>query len=93
MKGANSLIGSLGLSCRYKRLLSFRGCSGQPSTEYFFPHRTLFQFMFPQRPASWAAGCAGPLVSECVSPGKTLKKTLGWKNEMKKTAKLLLSTC
>ncbi len=39
-KGTNergsSLVGSLGSSCRYKRLLSCLGCSGQPSTKYFF---------------------------------------------------------
>jgi hypothetical protein len=27
-------------------------CSSRPSTKYFFPHRTLFQFICPYRPAS-----------------------------------------
>jgi hypothetical protein len=30
------LIGSLGLSCRYNRFLSFLGCSSRPSATYFF---------------------------------------------------------
>jgi hypothetical protein len=55
-----------------KSLLSCLGCSGQPCTKYFFPHRTLFRFMCPHRPATWAvhwAGSrAGPPVSECVFP-------------------------
>ncbi len=50
------------------------GCSGQPSTKYFFPQRTLFKFMCPYRPASWAGSHAGPPVSECVSPWVNLPK-------------------
>ncbi len=38
----------------------------------FFPHHTLFQFMCPHRPATWAGSRAGPPVSKCVSPGGTL---------------------
>jgi hypothetical protein len=34
----------------------------------FFPHRTLFKFMCPHRPATLAGSRAGPPVSECVSP-------------------------
>jgi hypothetical protein len=30
------LVGFLGLLCQYKRILSSLGCSGQPSTKYFF---------------------------------------------------------
>jgi hypothetical protein len=36
------------------------------STQYkifFFPHRTLFQFMCPHRPAAWAGNLPGPPVS------------------------------
>jgi hypothetical protein len=33
--------------CRYNRFLSSLGCSSRASTKYFFPHRTLFQFIFP----------------------------------------------
>ncbi len=36
MKGVLPWLVHLGLSCRYKRLLSCLGCSGQPSTKYFF---------------------------------------------------------
>ncbi len=32
-----SLVGSLGLSCRYKGPLFCLGCSSRPSTKYFFP--------------------------------------------------------
>ncbi len=35
---------------------------------FFFPRRTLFQFMCLYRPATWAGSRAGPPVSECVSP-------------------------
>jgi hypothetical protein len=35
-----SSVGSLGLSCRYKRFLFCLGCSNRPSTNYFF-HRTV----------------------------------------------------
>ncbi len=34
------LVGSLGLSCMYKRFLFCLGCSNRPSAKYFFPHRT-----------------------------------------------------
>ncbi len=44
-----------------------------------FPHRTLFQFMCPHRPANWAGSRAGPPVSECVSPkGVGPSTTLAW---------------
>ncbi len=39
----------------YTRLLSCLGCSGQTGTKYFFPLRTLFQFICPHRPATWRA--------------------------------------
>jgi hypothetical protein len=42
--------------------------SGQLSTNYFFPHRTLFKFMCPpHRLAIWAGSRAGHPVSEYVS--------------------------
>jgi hypothetical protein len=63
-----SVVGSLGLSFRFKRLLSCLGCSGQPSKKYFFPHSTPFPFMCPHRPATWAGSRAGPPVSEYESP-------------------------
>ncbi len=43
------------------RHLSCLGCSCRPSTKYFFPHRTLFQFICPYRPVSWADSRAGRL--------------------------------
>ncbi len=48
-----------GLLCRYLTILSCLGCSTRPNTKYSFSHRTLFQFIFPQRPASWAGCRAG----------------------------------
>jgi hypothetical protein len=36
------LVGALGSSCRYNRLLSCLGCSIWPGTKYYFPHYTLF---------------------------------------------------
>ncbi len=46
------LAGLLASSCRYKRFFSFLGWLSRPSTKYFFPHRTLFQFNYPHHPAS-----------------------------------------
>jgi hypothetical protein len=46
------------------------GCSSRPSTKYFFPHRTLFQFLCPNRSASWAGSRAGsPVSSICLYVG------------------------
>jgi hypothetical protein len=39
------------------------GCSSQPSTKYYYPHRTLFHFISPRRPATWAGSRAGSPVS------------------------------
>jgi hypothetical protein len=48
-----SLAGSLGLSCWYKRFLSFlMAAVVSHSTKYFFPRRPLFQFICPHHPAS-----------------------------------------
>ncbi len=58
----------LGLSCQYKRFLFCLGCSSRPSTKYFFPHRTLFYFLWPHRPASWAGQpCWVACLLVCVS--------------------------
>ncbi len=46
------LVGSLGLSCLYKRFLFCLSCSSRPGTKYFFPHRTLVQFICLHRLAS-----------------------------------------
>ncbi len=41
---------------------------GGPVQKYFFSHRTLFYFLCPHRPASWAGGRAGlPVSYFCVS--------------------------
>jgi hypothetical protein len=36
---------------------------GPVQTKYYFPHRTLFHFIYPHRPASWAGSHAGSPVS------------------------------
>jgi hypothetical protein len=53
-----SSVGSLGLSCRYKRFLSCLVALVGP-----YPHRTLFQLICPHRPASWAGSHAGSPIS------------------------------
>ncbi len=59
-----SLVASLGSSRRCYRLLSCLGCSSQPCTKYFVPHRTLFHYIVPiHRPASWAGSRAASPVS------------------------------
>ncbi len=60
----SALVGSLGLSCRYKRFLSCLGCPiVGPVQNILFPHRTLFQFICPRCPASQAASRNGSPVS------------------------------
>ncbi len=54
-----SLVGSLGLLCRYKWFLFCLGCSSRPTTKYFFPRHTIIQFLCPHRPTSWAGSRAG----------------------------------
>ncbi len=60
---------SVGSSCQYIRDFCCFGCSSRPSTKYFFPHRTQFQFICPQCPASWEGSRAGSPFSYpmCVS--------------------------
>jgi hypothetical protein len=47
----------------YSRFLSCLGCSCQFSRKYYVPHRMLFHFLSPYRPATWAGGRAGSPVS------------------------------
>ncbi len=49
-----------------QQILSCLGCSSQPSTKYFFPHRTLFPFISPHRPGTWAGSRAGSPLSVCL---------------------------
>jgi hypothetical protein len=61
-----SLVGSLGLSCCFRRFLSCLSCSSRPSTcniHVFFPHHTLFQFICP---GSWAGSRAESPVSVVI---------------------------
>ncbi len=54
---------------RYNRFLSCLGCSHQPSTKYYLPHSTLFQYISPYRPATWAGSRAGsPVYVSLLSP-------------------------
>ncbi len=69
-----ALVASLVLSCRYKRFSFCLGCSRRPSTKYFFPHRTSFQFLCPHRPASWAGSRAGSPVSQYMHCKGTIPK-------------------
>ncbi len=70
-----SLDGPLGSSCQYSTFLSCLGSSSQPSTNYYFPHRTLFRFISPHRPATWAGSRAGSPVSVSLAPLKLLDVT------------------
>jgi hypothetical protein len=58
-----SFVASLDSPCRYNRFLYCLGCSSQPSTQYYFPRRTLFHFISRHHPATWAVRCAGPPIS------------------------------
>jgi hypothetical protein len=58
------------------------------STKYFFPHRTLFQFFCPRRPASWAGSRAESPVSQylCVSgDNKQNNSFVGLSNHVRST--------
>ncbi len=61
MKGSLPWMVNLNLSCRYKRFLLCLGCCSRPHTKYFFPHRTVFQFLCPHRPAAGEAAVLGHL--------------------------------
>ncbi len=58
------LVAWLVVPCRYKRFLFCHGCSSRPMQ---YPRRTLFHFLCPHRPASWACSRAGSPVSKFVS--------------------------
>ncbi len=54
------LVGSLGLSCRYKIFLFGNGCSSRPSIyKIFFPHGYTISILCPHRP--WQAAVLGRL--------------------------------
>jgi hypothetical protein len=55
----------------------------------FFPHHTLFRFMCPHRPATWAGNHAWPPVCKCVSLGTPMPLTL-FELELAKKGKILL---
>ncbi len=57
------LVGSLVLSCWYKRFLFCPGCSSRPSTKYFFLTAHFFNSFVPHCPVSWAGSRAGSPVS------------------------------
>ncbi len=49
-----SMVGLWGFSWRYKRLLSCLGCSSGPVQNISFPHRALFQLIWPNlAPRLW----------------------------------------
>jgi hypothetical protein len=71
-KGVSFLVGSLGLSCRYKRFLFCLGCSSQPSTKYFFLHCILLQPLCPRKQqAAQSAVLGRPSISMCLWPKQT----------------------
>jgi hypothetical protein len=43
--------------------VSCLGCSSQPGTIYYFPHRTLFHLISPHRPTTWAGNRDGSSVT------------------------------
>jgi hypothetical protein len=69
---------SLGLSCKYKHLLSCLGYSGRPSTKYFFPSRTLISVhLSPSHSKLGRQSCRVACILMCVSgPAKGGKQTV-----------------
>ncbi len=73
-----SLVGLLGLSCRYKRFLFCLGCSSRPSTKYFF---SLSQFLCTHRQQAGQAAVLGRLsISMCLWPGIRITYVKHWTN-------------
>jgi hypothetical protein len=73
-----SLVSSLDLSCRYRRFLFCLGCSSQPSTKYYFSHRTLFHFISLRSPATWVLQSCR-VACLCVSGRENMSKSArGW---------------
>jgi hypothetical protein len=65
----SSLVGLLGLPCRYKRFLPCLGCSSQPSTNIFSLTIHYFNSCVPiaQQAGHWAGNRAGsPSLSMCL---------------------------
>jgi hypothetical protein len=61
------LVGSLGLSCRYKRFFFCLGCSSRPSTKYFFTIVHFFNFFVPNAQQAGQAAVRGRLsLSVCL---------------------------
>jgi hypothetical protein len=56
MKGVLSWLVLWACRARYKRFLFCLSCSSRPSTKYFFPHRTLFQFLWSPSPSKLGSG-------------------------------------
>jgi hypothetical protein len=78
-----SLVGSMGLSCRYKPFLFCLGCSGQPSTKYFFPG-TLFQLLCAVAQQAGQAAVLGRLSFYYLSPENTLRYYAGKRRKIRK---------
>jgi hypothetical protein len=76
--GPPSMVGLLGLSCRYKRFLSCLAALVSPVQNIFIPHRTLFQLFYPHSPTSWAGSRAGSPVSKDVSLAPSAGKTVNF---------------
>ncbi len=67
-----SLVGSLGSSCRCKRLFALVS----PVQNIFFLTVHYINLCGPHRPATWAGSRAGPPVFECVSLGMSITAKL-----------------
>ncbi len=53
----------VGLFVLVQKILVLPWLPSRPNKKYLFPHRTLFQFICPHRPARWAGRRAGSTVS------------------------------
>ncbi len=72
------MVGSLGLSCRHKIFYLVLIALVSLVKNIFFLAAHYFNFfMCPRRSVTWAGSRAGPTVSECVSPSKTISISCG----------------
>jgi hypothetical protein len=67
-KRCPSLVGSLGLPCRYKRFLFFLGCSSRHTTTYIFSSPNIMSIILSPSPSKQGRNpCWVACLLECVS--------------------------
>ncbi len=77
-EGGPSLVGLLGLSCRYRRFLSSLGYSRRPRTKYFSPPYTISVHLSPSPSRQGRQLCWVSCLLACVSEGDSESVSGHW---------------